>query len=576
MVGRHPHNLAARLALGDIVLLVAGYRGDIEALSVIYGGLSVAVDYVVDCTVVASVEDIRINQVLCDERLVRNLCHPVCSILADGDDFTQVRAVADILSAIVFLKADADEALCQVGIKLGVVVDNLGGCDGLEVGDFRLAGEEVPVFFLKGLEPVDGVPGKMLQLVPEVCNLLLYAADSLFHGLDVELGNLAHRLLHKLKDIVHYNLAVNLALELLHGLEYLLKLNLPSLLVLLQDFVNAVLEEDSFKGVVMPVVLQLVQANLKLAAKELLGVVGAVFQHVVYAQELRLVVYDNAGVGRDCSLAVREGVKCINRLVRGYIVGKVNHNLYLLRSHILYFLNLDFALVLCLQDGVYHLLGGLSVRNLRYGDGILVNLLNARAYLYNTAALAGHVFGALREAAGREVRENLVGLSLKDGDGCIQKFVEVMRENLGSHTHGNALSSLRQKQRETYRELRRLLVAAVIGRHPVGNLRVEYNFLCELAQAGLYVSGGRIAVTGEDVTPVTLAVYGKALLAQLDQGSKDGCITVRVILHGLSYDVRNLCKAAVVHLVHGVEHTPLYGLQSVHDVRDGPGQDYIG
>ena len=90
----------------------------------------------------------------------------------------------------------------------------------------------------------------------------------------------------------------------------------------------------------------------------------------------------------------------------------MDHNLYLLCSHILYLLDFNLALVLGFKYGINHLPRCLPVGNFRNGDGVLVNLFYTCANLHHTAALAGHIFGALGEAPGREVRENLVRLTL--------------------------------------------------------------------------------------------------------------------------------------------------------------------
>ena len=150
-----------------------------------------------------------------------------------------------------------------------------------------------------------------------------------------------------------------------------------------------------------------------------------------------------------------------------------------------------------------------------------------------------------------------------------------MRQNLGGHTNGNTLSALCKKQREANRKLRGLLVTAVIRGHPVGNLGVEDHLFGKLAKTRLYVPRGSIAVSGKDVTPVSLAVYCKAFLAQLNKCTKNGSIAVRVILHSLTDNVGYLGKTAVIHLEHGMQHAPLNRLESVHNMRYGPGQDYI-
>ena len=151
-----------------------------------------------------------------------------------------------------------------------------------------------------------------------------------------------------------------------------------------------------------------------------------------------------------------------------------------------------------------------------------------------------------------------------------------MGKDAGLHAHGDAFRALREQEREAHRELGRLLVAAVVGGHPVGDLRVEDHFLGELGEPRLDVSGRGVGVAGEDVAPVSLAIHREALLAQLHEGAQDGRVAVRVVLHRLADDVRHLGVPAVVHLVHRVQDAALDGLQAVHDVRDGALEDHVG
>ena len=150
-----------------------------------------------------------------------------------------------------------------------------------------------------------------------------------------------------------------------------------------------------------------------------------------------------------------------------------------------------------------------------------------------------------------------------------------MREDLGGHTDCDSLSTLSKQKRETDRKLSRLLVASVVGCHPVGDLRIEDDFLGEFAKAGLDVTGSGVAVTGEDVSPVSLTVDQEAFLSELHEGTQDGSVTVRVVLHRLSDDVRHLGVASVIHPVHRVEHAPLHRFESVNDVRHSPLQNDI-
>ncbi len=243
--------------------------------------LALAVDDVVDGPGVVPVEHAGVQEVLPEEGLVRHLGHPVLAVAADDDDFRQVGTLGDELSAVGILEADAHEALGEVRVQLRVVVHDLGRGDGLEGGDLRQARVVLSVFLLQGFEPVDGVFGQVREIVPHVLHLVLQGVDLLVQGLGVELGNLAHRLLHEFQDVVHHDFAVEKVLVLLHLGEDVLQLLVPVALVLLQHLVDAVLEEDALQGVVVPLVLQLAEFDLQFPAQQVAGVHGVILEDVV-------------------------------------------------------------------------------------------------------------------------------------------------------------------------------------------------------------------------------------------------------------------------------------------------------
>ena len=281
-------------------------------------------------------------------------------------------------------------------------------------------------------------------------------------------------------DILHHDFAAQHSLVLLHLLEDILQLVLPGLLVLFEDLVDAVFEEDALQAGVVPVVFELGKAYAELLFQQVAGVEGIVLEDVVDRKELRLVLHDHAGIRGNVGLAVGESVEGIDGLVGGDIVGKMDDDVHLVGGHIFDLLDLYLPLILGLEYGIYEDMGGFPVGNLGNGYGVLVELVDAGAHLDGAAALALVVFAAVGGASGREVRINLVGLALENLYRRIQQLVEVVGENLGCHTYGDALGPLREQQRETHREFGRLLVAPVVGVHPVGNLRVEDYFLREL------------------------------------------------------------------------------------------------
>ena len=415
----------------------------------------------------------------------------------------------------------------------------------------------------------------MLDVVAHPGDFLLYGQNLLVHGLGVELGDFAHRLLHELQYVVHDYLPAEQVLIALHVAEHVGELGVPVLLVLFQHLVDAVLEEYALQGAVVPFAFELVEPDVQLPEQQLTGVEGAVFQDVVDRQELRLVVPDHAGVGRKVEFAVRERVERVYGLVRGDVVGQMDHDVHLVGGHVLYFLDFDLALLLGLQDGLDYVLGVFAVGD--FGDGyrVLVDFLDTGAHLHAAAPLSGHVLAAVGEAAGGEVGVDFVAAALEYGHGGVDELVEVVRENLRGQSDSDALGALREQEGEAHRQLYGLAVPSVVGGHPFRDLRVEDHFLGEPGQPRLDVSSCGVGVAGEDVSPVSLAVDGEALLAQLDQGPEYRRVAVGMELHGLSDYVRDLGVFAVVHVEHGVENPALHWLEAVHDVRHGTMQDYV-
>jgi len=148
-------------------------------------------------------------------------------------------------------------------------------------------------------------------------------------------------------------------------------------------------------------------------------------------------------------------------------------------------------------------------------------------------------------------------------------------QHLAAQAHGDALTTLRQEQRELHRQEHRLLVAAIVAQLPFRGLRVEDDIGRELAQPGLDVPRGRRTVAGQDVPPVALGVDQQVLLTQLHERISDAGIPVRVVLHGVPDDVGHLVVPAVIQVLHGVQDAPLHGFQAIVQGGHGTLQDHV-
>ena len=95
----------------------------------------------------------------------------------------------------------------------------------------------------------------------------------------------------------------------------------------------------------MPRLVQLIEANLQLATKQVACMVGRVTENILHAHKTWLLIHDNARIGRDRYLARGEGVERVDGLIARLIVGNVNDNLHLVSGQIIHLLNLNLAIL---------------------------------------------------------------------------------------------------------------------------------------------------------------------------------------------------------------------------------------
>ena len=227
MIDCKPENCGARSSLCDVIFLVTGDACYGKPLGIAEGRLAFTVDYIVYRSLVVSVENADIEDVLAEESLFAHLGDNVFAVLVDDNNLRKIGAVADIFGIVLFLQVYADKALSLVGIELGVVVYDFGNCNGLEAGKLGTAWIILAVFLLQILEVVDSELCKVVEVVLNLVHLVLDSAELFFHRLHIKLGNLPHRFLHKLVYVLHHNLPLEQILILEHGCKDLVELVLP-------------------------------------------------------------------------------------------------------------------------------------------------------------------------------------------------------------------------------------------------------------------------------------------------------------------------------------------------------------
>ena len=111
--------------------------------------------------------------------------------------------------------------------------------------------------------------------------------------------------------------------------------------------------------------------------------------------------------------------------------------------------------------------------------------------------------------------------------------------------------------------MNRFIFTTVIAELPIGYFGWIQNILPQFGNTRFDITGSRSPVTGEDIPPVSLHIDEQVFLTDLHDGIPNTRIAVRMVLHGMSDDIRHFVVATVVQLFHGVHNTTLHGFESV-------------
>ena len=181
----------------------------------------------------------------------------------------------------------------------------------------------------------------------------------------------------------------------------------------------------------MQLLQEFVLANLQFLTDEVLGTLGTMDEHVAHGEELRLLVLDDAAVGRDVDFAVGEGIESVDGLVARYARCQMHLNLHLCRCQVGDVASLDLALLDGLGDALDERRYRLGVGQFANHQRLLVQFFYLRTHLHHAATLSVVVFRHVDRAARLEVRIQVELLTMQIADGRVADFAEVVGQNLG-------------------------------------------------------------------------------------------------------------------------------------------------
>lgn len=188
------------------------------------------------------------------------------------------------------------------------------------------------VLALEILKPVDGDIGHVSEVVFYFSQFCLDLQQEVIRLILIIFQDSLHLDFQEFEDVVacdvpvegvfHVSLAVDIGGEdlilerLQFGVDECHYLVLTLALLELALLVDALLYEDAFERREEELLFQLALSDHQFASEQSHGAVNAMSEHIAHGEELRLVVLDDAAVGRYVDFAVAESIEGIHRLVR--------------------------------------------------------------------------------------------------------------------------------------------------------------------------------------------------------------------------------------------------------------------
>ena len=344
------------------------------------------------------------------------------------------------------------------------------------------------------------------------------------------------------------------------------RVSLLGRLALFEYLIDFILNENPFERSHMPLLGKLVEPYLQLLTQQVASVLGIVAKDILHTEEAGFAIANDARVGRNGHLAIRESVECIDGLIDTLARCNMYQQLHGRSGIIINAPDFNFTSLRSLHNRLLDALRSGRIGNLGNGDGALIDLIDAGTNLHCTAPQTIVVAAYVHQATRGKVGEEFEILAPEVSHTAVQEFVEVVGQNLRCQAHSNTLNTLRQQQRELHGQRYGLFVPTVIREHPLGNLGAEHHLQSKLREPCLNITRSRCTVTRENVTPVTLGINQEVFLSELHQRIANRSVTVGVELHSVSHNVSNLDAATIVHSAHRVQNAPLNGFQTIVDV----------
>ena len=337
--------------------------------------------------------------------------------------------------------------------------------------------------------------------------------------------------------------------------------------------------------------LGLAQVEARAADGHVVAVLHKVFHALLQAQQARATFHQRNVVHRERALQCRHLKQLVENHVGVGVFLHVDHDAHALPSRLVVGVGDALQLPLLHQVGnilnelsLVHPVGNLGHHNLVVGL-VALNLglgahhdASASRLVGVSHALYAIDIGARGEVGSLDIAHQSVGVDVgvvDIGAAAVNHLAQVVRRHIGSHTHGNTVTTVHQQVGHLGRHDARLRQRVVEVVHHVDGvlLQVVHDVLAHLRQAALSVThgSGRVAVHAAEVAlSVHQCVAHVPVLCHAHQCAVDARVAVRVILtqhlahHASTFLIRFVARVADAR--HAIQYTAVHGFKSVAHV----------
>ena len=345
--------------------------------------------------------------------------------------------------------------------------------------------------------------------------------------------------------------------------------------------------------------LRLLQVKLCTTDGNIMTMLHEVLHALLQGEQARTTIHQGDAVDRERTLQCSHLEELVQEHIGIGITLHIHYDTHTLATRLIVHIGNAIYLAFLGEVGDSHdeLLLVDTVRNLS-DDNLVVSIptLDLGSSTYHDTTTTGlvsvlHTLDTIdgstcREVWSRNIFHQAIGVDVRIVDvstAAIDDLTQVVGRNIGSHTHGDTVTTIHQEVRNLGRHHGRFLEGVIEVVHHIDGFLVQvvHDVLTHLREAALSITHGsrRVAIDRTEVTlSINQCVTHVPLLSHAHEGTIDRGVAVWVILtEHLTYYARTFLirfVTGVSNTEHTIENTAVHRLETITYIWEGTSHNH--